>query len=575
MDDDEFPRRAGMPDMTKSMVSGKANPVKFVRARAGKGAVSHYGVRRTRSAEQAYDTSGTEARRQQASMHKAKSLPESQIFSLPSSSFNASSWVSSGVAPPLAGRNVAGIGQGYSGRTIEPKRTALIMPGQGSQYITMAQDLYQAYPAARGIWEEAEDAITSFIEGKEVRGMPDSPMRAAFEDVLRQGQSLNAAVTPRGIKYEPGWLRKAVFQGSQLDLTRSEMAMPAILTATLSFLSVLRHELGMDVVRDHVQWAAGHGSGVYAALVSTGSLSKFDAWRAVRYRGLAAMKCLQDHPVLFPSGSQRPANLYETWAFANMSFGKGRALQVDEDGNPKPVHENTWRGTQISAVVLRYGQLQNALEEVKAVQADIQQGAVPGISPEEFVATSNINSEVQIVVAGTIVGVNYACDRLRYKGYGARAVNVPVSGPYHTSFVHSATEQYSDVIKYLPIELPSDHMRVVSSVDGSILTSEEAIRHDLSVALSEPVRWLDTINTLVQQGVQRFVCLGPGRAIAQQLSKELALRERAQRRKNPGQQQTAGTLDDEPSPFEVWSVTTAEGVAQLVTALQKVPPTSP
>lgn len=68
--------------------------------------------------------------------------------------------------------------------------------------------------------------------------------------------------------------------------------MPAIFTAALSILSVLRKDCDVDVSRDHVHWAAGHASGFYAALVAAGVLEPRDALRTMRYRGLEAMKCV-------------------------------------------------------------------------------------------------------------------------------------------------------------------------------------------------------------------------------------------------------------------------------------------
>jgi len=542
------------------MVSGRANPVQFVRAREGKGAVMNYGMRR-RSPERRNQTNKQIESRRQLAPGTGKPLPEAQTFSLPSSSFNASSWVSSGVAPPLAGRNAAGVGEGYAGRSIERKPTALILPGQGSQYVTMAHDLYNEFSTAREVWEEAEYHLSSFFEGKPVKGAPDHPMREAFEQQLLQGQALDRLVNP-GANRTPGWFTNMVFSGSQLELTRPENAMPAILTVTLSFMRVLRREFGVDLIKDHIHWAAGHDSGMYASLIATRSLLFCDALRAVRYRGLEAAHCLEQHPVLFPKGCERPASIFETWGFANISSGKGGQLELNTDETAKDKPQKThWRGTQVSAVVLRPGMLDRALHEVQVLQQEIEQGAVPGIAPQEFVAIANINSQVQIVLAGTTVGVNYACDRLSFRGIGARAVNLPVSGPYHTSFVDEAAQAYGRVVDVLPIQPPSPSMRLISSVDGHEIKTVVDLRHDLRIALNTPVCWLKTIDTLVSQGVKRFVCLGPGRTIAQQLSRELGLREQARvKAAGPHALARKGTLDEEASEFEVWSIATAEGV---------------
>lgn len=565
--DDE--RRRTRSTMVKSIVSGRSNPVQVLQARAGKGAVFNYNSRRRKpEGDGALSDDAVRERRKHALGTQNRALPEQHTFSLPSSSFNASSWVRFGIAPPLAGRNTAGIGEGWTGRPIRDMRTALIMPGQGSQYITMARDLYDAFPSAREVWHQAEECITKFIQGEEVTNASAHPNRHAFETYLAQHHNLDAIVRSSNTVIKPGWFMDLVFRGMQLELTRAENAMPAILTATLSFLSVLRKDFGVDLVKSHMQWAAGHGSGIYAALVAAGFLEPYDALRTMRYRGLEAMKCLMEHPVLFPEGCDRPASLYETWAFANSSSGKGRHIVTEMEGKPPG-----WRGTQVSAVVVRPGNLERALNEVQAVQNDIREKRVPGIACDEFVEVSYINSQVQLGLSGTGVGVNYACDRLRFKGLGARAVNLPISGPYHTSFVEAGNKAFSHIVDVLPLREPVPDLHIVSSVNGKELTSLDDVRYSLRVALSSPVRWLDTISTLVHHGVKRFVCLGPSRAIAQQLSRELALRDRAQAMQaSPDIQARAGTLDEEASQFEVWSITTAEGMEQFANALRTLPP---
>ena len=205
------------------------------------------------------------------------------------------------------------------------------------------------------------------------------------------------------------------------------------------------------------------------------------------------------------------------------------------------------------------GKLQEALEEVALVADEIRAGRVTGLSADEFVGVANINSQLQIVLSGTRVGVSYACDRLRYRGLGARAVNLPVSGPYHTALMNSAADSFRHLVDVMPIREPDDALSLVSSVDGAVLHNVPEIRSDLRGALHLPVRWLDAVDTLVAQGVRRFVCLGPGRALAHLLSKELAYRERLRARNAQHQNRDSAAL--EPGlDFEVWSIATADDV---------------
>ena len=568
--EDPKERQRPYQEMSQSLVSGAANPVKFVRAHAGKSAVTCNRRRSRASANKALQEAtgmSPEVLSTRADHASPKQpLPELRTFSQPSTSFNASSWVVSGVTPPLARRSPRGEGSHVS--PLERKKTAIVLPGQGSQYVSMSRDLYEQFPAARRVWEEAEATLTAFIQGRRLdQDMPPSPLRDAFEAKLLEGSALE---TRRSL--QPGWLRDLVFSGNQLELTSSENAKPAILACTLALLAVLRHDFQVDFIREQVQWAAGHGSGTYAALVASGSLLQEDALRALRYRGLEAMQCLERHPVLFPEGCTRPANIYETWGFANAGSGKGSALLVDEpaselidvarhDGSAR-----TWKGTQVSAVVVRPGRLDDALREVETVQQEIRRGDVQGIASDEFVAVSNVNSRLQIVLSGTRVGVMYACDRLRFKMFGARAVNLPVSGPFHTSMVSEAASNFRKLVEVMPISELSPSLPVVSSFDGRAYKDAGDIREDLARALDSPIYWIKTIHTLVEQGVRRFICIGPGRACAHQLSKELAHYEKSLVDSTGSKaQELVGTLDEPPSEFEVWSVSTTQGVRARLT----------
>ncbi|GAK63844.1 malonyl CoA-ACP transacylase [Moesziomyces antarcticus] len=499
-------------------------------------------------------------------------LPQHTYFSSPSSSFNASSFVAPGTQPPLAGTATGGVGQGHPGIGIVRKKTALIFPGQGSQYVAMSKDLYKAFRSARSVWHQAEEALMAtpgvhshhFIQGERAHS---AEQRELFEAELaktrsldpKQGLSASGTAVARSRR---GWLRDLVFSGDQLELTRAENAQPAILTCTLAFLNVLRKEFSIDLVRDHVQWASGHGSGVYAALVGSGAMDMHDAVRLLRHRGLVASHYTAKHPVLFPPGCTPPESIYETWAFANAGSGKGADLLYDEDAADASVNGKQppgWKRTQMSGVVVRPGKLGAVLREVEQVSRDIREGKVASVARDEVVEVANINSQLQIVLSGTRVGVSYCCDRLRSKNLGARAVNLPVSGAYHTSLMLEASDFLRPAVKNMPLS-DAEGFALVSSRTGRVMRDSATIRDDLAGAFAMPVDWLSSIDTLIAQGVERFVCLGPGRACAHLLSKELAYRDKQRQAHQP----------DAQSAYEVWSLATLDDVQQLAEVLADV-----
>lgn len=579
---------------TPSKAKGSSAPI--VMGNAGKGAIPNYGKRRMNTvhvkgpagssnpaaaapSSSAVPTDQKLAERYEhrysPSTRSEQPLPQHTYFSSPSSSFNASSFVAPGTQPPLAGTTTAGVGQGHPGIGIVRKKSALIFPGQGSQYVAMSKDLYKAFRSARSIWHQAEEALIAtpgihshhFIQGERAES---AEQRELFEAELAKTRHLDPkhgllASGTAVARSRRGWLRDLVFSGDQLELTRAENAQPAILTCTLAFLQVLRKEFSLDLVQDHVQWASGHGSGVYAALVGSGAMDLHDAVRLLRHRGLVASHYTANHPVLFPPGCKKPESIYETWAFANAGSGKGADLLYDQDAassssNPGQTKAQPgWKRTQMSGVVVRPGKLNSVIKEVESVAQDIRNGKIPSVARDEVVEVANINSQLQIVLSGTRVGVSYCCDRLRSKNLGARAVNLPVSGAYHTNLMIEASDFLRPAVKYMPLSDP-EGFSLVSSKDGRVVPNVAAIREDLAGAFAKPVHWLNSIDTLLAQGVERFICLGPGRACAHLLSKELAYRDK--------QKEMRG--DKTESGYEVWSLATVEDVEQLAEVLADV-----
>lgn len=545
-------------------------------------------------------------------MRSQRAMPHHTYFSTPSTSFNAAT---SQLAVSSSGAST------QAGAPLRPKKTALIFPGQGSQYVAMCRDIYRSFRSARSVWHLAEEALVSpllpagadsgleshhtslgYIPGSGQERAHSEQQRRTFEEELAKSHRWDEMRESRGRR---GWLRDSVFFGDQLNLTRAENAQPSILVATLSILAVLRKEFRTDLISAQVTHASGHGSGAYAALVGSGALDMIDAVRLLRHRGLISSHHVANHPVLFPPGAARPESVYETWAFANAGSGKGVELLSDENfardnpGGGVPPLSNAsdgevasreaerqqreqqgqlgrvmparrgWKRTQMSGVMVRPGMLSAVVDKVTAVQNEIKAGQIGDVSADEVVEIANINSSLQVVLSGTRVGVSLACDRLRIKGLGARAVNLPVSGPYHSSLMQGAV--LGPALANLPLRDPDPGMTLVSSVDGSILSSADQVRADLTGALAKPVRWLDAVDSLRAQGVERFICLGPGRACAHLLSKELGYREKVDRAVRKSKRNAAAGQDDHKEPdYEVWSVATVEDIETLSHLLAQV-----
>ena len=120
---------------------------------------------------------------------------------------------------------------------------AFTFPGQGSQTVGMGRALADAFPAARAVFEEVDDAL---------------------------GQKLTAVI----------------WDGPEADLTLTENAQPALMAVSLAAFRVLETEAGLDLARD-ASFVAGHSLGEYSALAAAGALGLADTARLLRIRGAA------------------------------------------------------------------------------------------------------------------------------------------------------------------------------------------------------------------------------------------------------------------------------------------------
>lgn len=125
---------------------------------------------------------------------------------------------------------------------------AFVFPGQGSQSVGMGKALAEAFPAARRVFEEVDDAL---------------------------GQRLS----------------DVVWNGPADALTLTENAQPALMAVSLAAMRALEEEAGVELKRDAV-FVAGHSLGEYSALAAARSLAIADAARLLRIRGSAMQKAV-------------------------------------------------------------------------------------------------------------------------------------------------------------------------------------------------------------------------------------------------------------------------------------------
>lgn len=196
-------------------------------------------------------------------------------------------------------------------------------------------------------------------------------------------------------------------------------------------------------------YVAGHSLGEYSALVAAGSLSFEDAVYAVRNRGL-----------------------------------------LMEEAVPAGV------GTM--AAVIGFNQ-----ERLEAITTEVS-------NSEESVQVANLNCPGQIVISGTVGGVEKASALAKEEG--AKVISLQVSGPFHSSLMKPAAEKYNEILNQIVIN--EAKTPVIANVTAKAITDSDEIKGKLIEQLYSPVRWEETVRELMDLGVDTFVEIGPGKVLS-------------------------------------------------------------
>ena len=127
------------------------------------------------------------------------------------------------------------------------------------------------------------------------------------------------------------------------------------------------------------------------------------------------------------------------------------------------------------------------------------------------VGPANFNAPGQVVIAGEIDAVTAAIETCKAAG-AKRAVLLDVSGPFHSTLMQSAAEDFSAALADVEFAMP--RVPVYQNVHGQIATSVEQMRELLVEQLYSPVRWTTCVGSLLDAGAEQFVECGPGNVLA-------------------------------------------------------------
>jgi [acyl-carrier-protein] S-malonyltransferase len=246
-------------------------------------------------------------------------------------------------------------------------------------------------------------------------------------------------------------LSKLMFEGPIEDLTLTENAQPALMAVSLATLRVLAVEGGF-VLKDKVKFVAGHSLGEYSALAAAGAFSVADAARLLRLRGQAMQQAV-------PAGQGAMAAL----------LGVEMAL-----------------ATEICA----------AAEE--------------GPDGREVISCANDNGGGQVVISGAKAAVERAVEMSKTKGV-KRAMLLPVSAPFHCALMAPAADAMAEAFANTPPRAPL--VPLVANVSAAPVSDPGAIRDMLVAQVTATVRWRESVQAMVAEGVDSFVEIGAGKVL--------------------------------------------------------------
>lgn len=139
-------------------------------------------------------------------------------------------------------------------------------------------------------------------------------------------------------------------------------------------------------------------------------------------------------------------------------------------------------------------------EKVEALCAEV----------DDVVAPANYNCPGQVVISGTIEGVDAACAKMLEAG-AKRALKLKVGGAFHSPLMQPAADKLAAAIEAAEFSVPV--CPVYQNVDGKPHTDPKEIKENLLAQLTAPVRWTYDVQAMIADGADSFTELGPGNVL--------------------------------------------------------------
>ena len=141
----------------------------------------------------------------------------------------------------------------------------------------------------------------------------------------------------------------------------------------------------------------------------------------------------------------------------------------------------------------------------------------------EIVVPANYNCPGQLVISGSIKGIEIACEKMKAAG-AKRALTLPVSGAFHSPLMMPAKNELESAINEMEFSKPV--CPVYQNISGLAVTDPPQIKQNLIDQLTGPVRWTQCVEGMIDDGASTFTECGPGKVLqglVQKINKAMAI----------------------------------------------------
>jgi [acyl-carrier-protein] S-malonyltransferase len=129
---------------------------------------------------------------------------------------------------------------------------------------------------------------------------------------------------------------------------------------------------------------------------------------------------------------------------------------------------------------------------------------------DDIVVPANYNTNGQLVISGSISGIDKACEKLKELG-AKRALKLPVGGAFHSPLMEPAQIELEKAINETTISSPA--CPIYQNVTAKAETDPEIIKNNLKKQLTASVRWTQSVENMINDGADSFIEVGPGKAL--------------------------------------------------------------